>query len=135
MSADNVELVRHIYEAWSRRDSPEALGLVAEDIEYVNPPDAVESGTRRGADAFTAARGSVAETFASLSVDVDDLIDAGDRVLALATLRGRGRASGVEIDRPQGHVWTVRDGRAVRFEWFNDREAARGSAGLPAPGE
>ena len=46
MSSDNVELVRSIYAAWLAGTS--ARGFIDPEIEYVNPPDAVESGTRRG---------------------------------------------------------------------------------------
>ena len=44
MSEENVELVRRIYDTWGRREP--AYELVAEDVEYVNPPYAVEPGTQ-----------------------------------------------------------------------------------------
>ena len=50
MSEKNVELVRRIYERWDREES--VRGLVAEDIEYVNPDYAVEPGTRTGRGAL-----------------------------------------------------------------------------------
>ena len=130
MSAENVEVVRRIHEAWNAGESPQALGLLAADIEWVNPPEAVETGIRQGADAFDAATRSVGESFSDVTLVIDEFIDAGDRVVALGAMHARGRASGIDSMRPQGYVWTLRDGQAVRFQWFSDHDRARAAAGL-----
>lgn len=75
-------------------------------------------------------RGSVADTFEELQVEFDRLIDAGDRVVVIGILRARGRGSGIETQRQQGYVWTIRDGKAVRFQWFNNPEEALQAAGV-----
>jgi hypothetical protein len=62
--------------------------------------------------------------------DVHEFIDAGDRIFAWATLRGRGKQSGAEVSWDVWAVWTVRDGRFVRWETFSDRGAALEAAGL-----
>jgi ketosteroid isomerase-like protein len=59
MSQENVEIVRRSVDAWNRRDVEGALGLVNPDAEYVNPPSAVEPGTRRGISELTAGASSV----------------------------------------------------------------------------
>jgi ketosteroid isomerase-like protein len=51
-------------------------------------------------------------------------------VLAYVTFRARGRDSGVLLETPEQHVWTVRDGKVVRIEWFHDEPAAKLAAGL-----
>lgn len=130
MSQENLDVVRHIYGAWRSEGSPVASGLLDPDIEWVNSPDAVEPGTRRGIDAFAAAAGSVGETFEDTSVEIDEMLDAGDRVVVLATLHGRGRGSGAEVERRQGYIWTLHDGRATRFEWFSEPDEAMRAAGL-----
>jgi uncharacterized protein len=130
MSLDNVEVVRRIYGAWENEGSPGAYGLLHPEIEWVNPPDAVEGGTRRGLDAFGAAADSVSDTFEDVGIEIDEMLDAGDRVVVLATLRGRGRGSGADLARRQGYIWTVRDGKATRFEWFTTPDAALRAAGL-----
>jgi ketosteroid isomerase-like protein len=130
MSLDNVEVVRHIYGAWEKEGTPVASGLLDPEIEWVNPPDAVERGARQGVAAFGAAAAAVSDMFEDVGVDIDEMLDAGDRVVVLATLHGRGRGSGAEIERRQGYIWTVRDGRATRFEWFNSPDEALRAAGL-----
>ena len=130
MSQENIEVVRHIYGVWESEGSPVASGLLDPDIEWVNPPDAVERGTRHGLEAFGSAADSVSDTFEGVGLDIDEMLDAGDRVVVLATLHGRGRGSGADLERRQGYVWTLRDGKATRFEWFTSPEAALLAAGL-----
>jgi Ketosteroid isomerase-related protein len=126
MSQENVKVVRTIYAGWNDGFA----GLLDAEIEWVNPPDAVEGGTHRGAEAFAAAAKSVSDAFEGSHLEFDKFIDAGDRVVVLATLRGRGRGSGAEVERRQGYVWTIRDGKAIRFEWFTQQHQALEAAGL-----
>lgn len=128
MSDENVAVVRSIYAAWLQGES--ARSLIDPEVEYVNPPDAVETGTRHGRKAF----GRIRDVYDEVKVEPEELIDAGgDEVVVIARITGRGHGSGVEIDRRQGYVWTIRDGKGVRFRWFNDPEQAREAAGLPKP--
>jgi len=45
-------------------------------------------------------------------------------------MRGHGRASAVEVERRHDSVWTIRDGKAVRFQWFHEPDEALKAAGL-----
>jgi uncharacterized protein len=129
MSEENVEVVRRILEQWEE-GSPISSGLLDPEVEWVNPPDAVEPGTRRGIDAFGKAAQAVTDTIDGVRLEVDEILDAGERVALLATLYGRGRGSGVEVEFRLSHVWTIRDGKVVRFEWFNSATEALEAAGL-----
>jgi ketosteroid isomerase-like protein len=60
-----------------------------------------------------------------LRVDVEELVQSGDRILALVHWKGRGKGSGVEMEAGGAHIWTFRDGRAVRFDVYRDRDEAR----------
>lgn len=123
MAQADVEVVRAIYEGW--RTGQSVRHLIAEDLEYVNPPYAVESGTRHDRKALS----SVREIYPDYRVEVERIVDAGDDVVVIGTARGTG-ASGIELERRQGYVWTVRDGLAVRMRWFNDPSEALEAAGL-----
>lgn len=131
MSEENVEIVKSIYRAWED-GSPTDSGLIADDIEWVNDERAVEPGIRRGADAFDDAAGSVSSAFPGVRVRFERFIEAGDQVLAIGVLQGAGRGSGIEVGHRQGYLWTIRDGKAVRFQWFYDADAALRAAGLEA---
>jgi ketosteroid isomerase-like protein len=124
MSQDNVEVVRAIYAAWLQGES--ARDFIDPEIEYVNPPDAVETGTRRGRHAFAGIR----DAYEDVRIEPTQFIDAGDEVVVIARVTGTGRGSGVDIDWRHGYIWTLRDGKGVRFRWFNKSEQALAAAGL-----
>jgi ketosteroid isomerase-like protein len=130
MSQENVEIVRRIYAGWAPGSSPAESNLLHPDIEWVNPSDALEPGTRTGIEAFASITEELDETIGDLRIDVERLMDVGDRVVVIATMHGRGGASGVEIERRHSSVWTVRDGKAVRFQWFYEPDQAFGAVGL-----
>lgn len=129
MPQENAEIVRRIYKAWTA-GSPLESGLLDPEIEWVNPEDAVETGARTGLEAFGSTLEGLGDTFEDLRVDFERFIDAGDRLVVIGTLRGKGRGSGLEADRRQGYVWTIRDGKAVQFESFNSPGRALESAGV-----
>jgi hypothetical protein len=53
----------------------------------------------------------------------------GEQVAVVVRYRARGRASGVEVDGRESALWTVKDGRAVRYEWFHEPDEALRAAG------
>lgn len=124
MSEENVELVRRIYEAWEQEES--ARNFIAEDIEYVNPSYAVEPGTRRGRKSFRVIR----DTYEDFQIRVERYVDAGEEVVVLAQYKASGPGSGVPVSGEHGYVWTVRDGQAVRFQWFQSHREALEAAGI-----
>lgn len=63
---------------------------------------------------------------------LDEIIDGPDAVLLRLTLHGRGRESGVELERPSFNAWELRDGRPFRCRIFSDEAEARRAAGLEA---
>ena len=129
MSQADVDVVRRIYDAWSREES--AARFIADDVEYVNPPYAVEPGVKRGRRMFAKVR----ETYGDYSLEIDEILDAGKRVVALARYSGHGTGSGIPVAGEQGFVWTIADGVAVRFEWFNSHGEALAAAGLASGSE
>src|SRR4051794_5461472 len=117
MSEENVEIVRAIHEALARGESPATLRLLHPDIEYVNPPGAVEPGTRRGIAAYEDALRAINDAFEDIRIEVREIKDVGDQVVVLATYTARGRTSGVQRENEDPYVCPVRNGRADRFQW------------------
>ena len=125
-----MEIVRAIHEAFACGESPATLGLLHPDIEYVNPSDAVEPGIRRGIAAYEDAMRSINESFDDVRIELREIKDIGDRVVVLAAYTARGRRSGAQRQNEDGYVWTIRDGKAIRFEWLNDPAKALAAVGL-----
>ena len=60
-----------------------------------------------------------------------EFIDAGDRVVVTGLWVGKGKGSGVEVQQPTVHVFTLRDGRVVRWELgHTNRSQALEAVGL-----
>ena len=70
MSEATVELVRSIYARWA--DGASARDLIAEDMEYVNPSYAVESGTRRERRTLA----SIRDVYPDFRVEPEQFLDA-----------------------------------------------------------
>ncbi len=123
MSRENVEIVETIHRRWNARESTRAL--VDEDLEYVNPPDAIETGTLRGRGAL----GKVLEVYPDFRFDIERVVDAGEDVVVVGVVSATS-PSGIPTEDRQVYVWTVKDGRAVRFRWFRDSAQAFHEVGL-----
>jgi ketosteroid isomerase-like protein len=89
-----------------------------------------ESATRfPGPEGYKRILAWLRDAFDDARVDAE-LTDAGDRVLASLTVRGRGKQSGLETTREFWQVWTFRDGKAVHGRGFLDRAKALEAAGV-----
>ena len=132
MSEENVELVRRIYEEGLIHQDPERLvdELGTPDIEYVNPPYAVEPGVRHGPAEVARALRRAHELFTSPRYVVHELFDAGGAVVADLSIYAHPRGSESEVVQEEVHTWTLRDGRIARFEWGRDRRKALEASGL-----
>ncbi len=131
----NVDTLENLYDAINRADLDYILGLQAEDVEWWGPhvfPDI--AGPHRGHDGIRAYTRRIMDAWAEFTIVPEKFLDLGERVLVLTRERGRGRASGIEVQsQPTAHLWTLRDGIVVRFQVFWDRDDGLRAAGLTAP--
>ena len=131
MSAENIELVRALYEAWNRPDGDEdVIGFLSDDFEFVNPGNAVEPGTRHGHTGWGQAMSSLDAAFHEFRHELGEMRDLGDRVLCFTTFVARTTDDSVAFRQDEQQLWTLRDGKAARLQWFHDRAEALDAAGL-----
>ena len=132
MSEENVEVVRSALEAWERGDLKAAADLLDPEVEWSFPSNLPEAGTYKGRDEVGRRLEEFLEAWEDLAVTVEELVDAGDRVVALVRYSGRGRESGIEVSGAtrNAQVWTVRNGKALRVELYGDTAEALEAAGL-----
>lgn len=131
MSRENVELVRTLYEVWNgRKGRDEAIAFLAEDFEYVNPDYALEPGTRYGHAGWSKAMDNLDAAFHRHGYEVDEVRDLGDRVLCFTTFVAETNPDSSAFRQYEPHLWSLRDGKVSRFQWFHDRAEALEAAGL-----
>jgi ketosteroid isomerase-like protein len=134
VSAEAIALVRQ-FETKLVEDGEIAYDLIDPDVVIVDH-DIPDAGDYRGHDGLakwlTEDWGSAWESY---SLEPEQLVDAGDKVLSIFTVTARGKGSGVEIKRRNATVTTVQNGRVARVEYFTTEEEARAAAGLAASRE
>ncbi len=130
MSEENVELVRRALEALKRRDRTTWLAVHDDDFELVPIRDFPEAGVR-GPEAAWDFNLKAFEAFERVPIDDAELVDAGaDKVLAHPQYGVRGRGSGASVEFDYWLVFSVRQGKILRTQWFVDRAEALEAAGL-----
>lgn len=130
MSEENVELVRGMWDAWNRGDYEAALAAFAPDVEVEMRLGTDLDGTYRGHDEFAKMIRSFWGTFGEFRSEPADVATSRDEVVATVHHRGRGRTSGVEVEMTNWQVFTVRDGRIVRYRMYATQDEALAAAGL-----
>jgi ketosteroid isomerase-like protein len=130
VSKENVEIVRAMYDAYDRGAFEEALGFMAEDVEWSESPDQPGGRLFRGHDGVRQSLRHWVGTWDDYRYEVDELVDCGDHVLARTHQSGRGKGSGIEVSEEIFSVWTLRDGKIVRQEMFRNWSQALEAAGI-----
>ncbi len=134
MSGENVQIVRRLFEAVARHDTEAVLAAYDPNVEYdfsgsplVGLVGATVYHGHEGMRQWVRDRYTVWER---IEDECQELIDAGQDVISFVISRGRGRASGAEVELRHYALWTIRDATIVRVSWFHTREDALEAAGL-----
>jgi ketosteroid isomerase-like protein len=119
--AANVEIVKGVYDALTAGNLEGALGVLDPEISWTEAEGFPYAGTYTGTDAV------VENVFARLGSEWDpfrvaasEFIDGGDQVVTLGRYSGMYKATGKSFEADFAHVWTLRDGKAVRFRQYVD---------------
>jgi ketosteroid isomerase-like protein len=129
MSERNLETVRRLYEAWMRDGFGPVPDLMDPEIEWVNPPYAVEPGTRRGYAGFAAASDAFGAVYRDSRISDPKIYEAGERIAVTARMSTRS-VGDVPLEAERGYVFDLRDGKVVRFSWFVDPAEALAAVGI-----
>lgn len=123
MTSANVELVQGLYGAFSRGDVGAVMGALAPGIVW----NEAESNAYADGNPYVGPQAVAAGVFARLggewdgfAVDVEEILDAGDTVVARGRYTGAFKATGKTIDAQVVHVWTIADGKLATFQQYTD---------------
>ena len=127
----NADLVRRGYEAWNRGDVEGVLTFLDPEIEWHGYTHLPESGALTGRDEVREWLERFLDAWDQLDIDVTELIESGDQVVALVRFQGRGKGSGVQVEGgADAHVWTVRDGKIAAVKLYQGTSEALQAIGL-----
>jgi ketosteroid isomerase-like protein len=116
---EGSEFAGRVYAAINARDRGAIKALSAPDIVVATT---VES--YRGAEGLLEWMDEGDDAFDDFTVELLEVEELAGHVLASMRQRGRGKASGADVDHRFTHVWTLRDGRAIRLQSFANRDDA-----------
>lgn len=127
MSRENVEAFRSALDAWNRGDRDRWLEFVHPEVEWTSEIARRMEGSER---VYRGHEGMLEywddwHAVWDLALDLPEMRDHGDAVLALGRVKGQGRVSGVEFDSPVAFVAEFDDdGLVVRLRSYLDHEEA-----------
>jgi uncharacterized protein len=119
---ENVRVVQEMFAAFGKGDLATVLATLDDDVEWRldGAPEVPYAGKRRG-------KAEVADFFFILATELqferfqlDDFIAEADKVVVLGTERQRVKATGKSADNDWAMVFTLRDGKIVKFRAYED---------------
>ena len=119
----NREHMQSLYDAFARGDAGTVLGAFDPAIVW----NQAESSPYAAGNPFVGPQQVGEGVFARLgreyeefTVSPETLLQDGDVVIALGRYGGTFRATGRPLDAQFVHVWTLQDGRVMRFQQYTD---------------
>jgi uncharacterized protein len=130
MSQEDIAVVQSAYEVLRRGDVQAIFALLDPEIELYQSEWVPWGGKYKGHEEVGYFFSNLTQTIES-RVDPDQFIDDEEgHVVAVGYTRGSVRATRREFEVPIVHVWTIREGKAVKFEAYIDTFQMRVALGL-----
>ena len=123
---ENTNLAQQVYENFKSGDIKALLNLLSDDIEWQLPEieNVPFAGKRRGHEQMGQFFASLVDTQEVQHFDPREFIAQGDKVVALGHYAWLVKSTGREFGGDFAHVFTVHDGKVVRFHEYMDTAAA-----------
>ncbi len=128
MSQENVETVRQGFEHFVATGEP-LWAIFDEEVE-VHDHDTMDQGEYRRHAGVVRWLDDWAAAWSGFSMEPEEFLDAGERVVGVFRMKATGRSSGVAVERQDAMVFTVRNGKVVRLDYYNNRAQAVKDVGL-----
>jgi ketosteroid isomerase-like protein len=124
MSQENVEVVRAGFEALNAGEPD--FSIYHSALVYHPRADEPDPSPHIGREQFERLALGFLEAFPSLEFSVEELIDAGDLVIASTLMHGRGSVSGADVTDAYVFVYKLRGGVVVEgWEYRTTQEALK----------
>jgi len=131
MSEENVEIVRKAIDAVNRGDLDAWLGFLSPEVVWESLPLPGFRDTYRGRAEAREWLSQLLEVFEEVHLEIEEITAlSDDRILIVSHVTGRGRGSGLPVERPSCEVSWLADGLITRRQVFWTRDEALEAAGL-----
>ncbi|HEV2813786.1 MAG TPA: nuclear transport factor 2 family protein [Solirubrobacteraceae bacterium] len=116
----NVDVLKSAYGAFQSGDIPGVMAALDPDVRMHAPDVLPHGGDFDGHDGAGRFFAGIGEKWDGLAVEAQDIVADGERVVVIGRASGRLRGEGDDVAYGFVHAWTMRDGRAVRFDEYVD---------------
>jgi ketosteroid isomerase-like protein len=123
-----VDLVQGALEGFAATGEP-PWEMLHGEVE-VHDHDIMDAGEYRGHDGFGRWLEDWAAAWSQYTMEPEEFIDAGERVIAFILQKTTGHGSGIALERHDAMVFAVRDAKIVRLDYYNSRKLALEAVGL-----
>jgi ketosteroid isomerase-like protein len=131
MPRQNVELLRHVVDAYNARDIEAFISHCDPGVELLAPFATLGGAAYHGHDGLRSWHRDVDEAWGQeIRVEPEAFFDLGDEVLIFYVLHARGKHSGVPVAMPLAVVSRWREGRIVYLRAYAHREDALSDVGV-----
>jgi ketosteroid isomerase-like protein len=133
MGQENVEVFKRAFDAINRGDAEALVAELDPEVEWHGAILMAMGGTQtvyRGHEGVREWLRDLYETLSDFQAEYPEILDLGDRTVAIGRVRARGAASGAKIESPHGTVTDFKDGKATRVRTYLDPSEALEAAGL-----
>jgi ketosteroid isomerase-like protein len=123
MSAENVDIVRAMYEAFAKGDVPGVLGKLSANVEWLEAENFIYADGNPYIGPQAVLEGvflRIVKDWNDFTVTPAEILDAGDRVITLGHYSGTHKNTGKSVRAQMVHVWTFADGKAIKFQQYTD---------------
>jgi uncharacterized protein len=129
VASNNLEAIRWLYEQFAQGNFWAARDVLDPEIEWewsASMMDVVggRRNTYTGLAGVEEALRDWLEAWDWFWVEADELVPVGDNVVAAIRRRGCAKGSKLELESAAFEVWTMKDGKAIRYTAYDDREEA-----------
>jgi ketosteroid isomerase-like protein len=124
--------VRQGYEAWNSGDRSWVLEHMSPEVEWISPPEDPEPGHYHGYEGVQQFWEQWRAAVGQLQMEVEELVDADEHVVAVVKRSGVGESSGLAVSDRVVQVFTFDGATCVKVQEFYDKAKALKAAGAEA---
>jgi ketosteroid isomerase-like protein len=128
MSRENVEIIRRMYEAFHGGDADGALAYFDPEV-VVDASRRVDGGIGHGREELNTIITRWLGTWEEWREEIEEMRDLGSQVFVIATQRGRGKGSGVEVENRYALLYEVHGDQITRMTVYIEPAEALEAAG------
>lgn len=132
MPRESSEVARAMYDAFNRGDT-EAILELADPAVSVEDHGVIDGAIYEGREGVLRFLAFQADAFNAQSVELEELIETGDEIVAVIRLRGEGPLSRVPLEGRFSHVWQIAGGMVRRLRVYASKEEALEAAEVARP--